>query len=216
MTSLSAATVFLIDDHPAVRQGLSMLLAQAGHRVCGEAGNHAETRAFLDLGQADIAILDLHLGPETGFALIAELSQHGIPVLVYSMFEDMPSIRKVLDCGAMGYVCKREVAGELIRAVEQVLLGRRHLSPVAAASFAAAGGNVPALRGHDLSERERQILELLGQGHGNHEIAERLSLSVRTVESYCARAIDKLGLNGMKALRHYAATSFRRGINVVP
>ena len=216
MTNSSAATVFLIDDHPAVRQGLALLLTQAGHRVCGEAGNHAETRAFLAGGQSDIAILDLHLGPEAGFPLIGELSQHGIPVLVYSMFEDMPSIREVFDCGAMGYVCKREVAGELTRAVEQVLQGRRHLSPVAAASFSAAGGDVPAVRGHDLSERERQILDLLGQGHGNHEIAERLSLSVRTVESYCTRAIDKLGLNGMKALRHYAATTFRRGIHIAP
>ena len=117
MTNSSAATVFLIDDHPAVRQGLALLLTQAGHRVCGEAGNHAETRAFLAGGQSDIAILDLHLGPEAGFPLIGELSRHGIPVLVYSMFEDMPSIREVFDCGAMGYVCKREVAGELTRAV---------------------------------------------------------------------------------------------------
>ena len=216
MTSNSASRVFLIDDHPAVRQGLALLLSQAGHQVCGEAGNHAEVRSFLASGGAEIAILDLHLGPETGFELIGELSRHGIPVLVYSMFEDMPTIRKVLDCGAMGYVCKREVAGELIRAVEKILLRRSHVSPVAAAALAAAGSDFPEFREQELSDRERQILELLGQGYGNHQIAERLDLSVRTVESYCTRAIDKLGLEGMKALRRYAAQNHRLLLTTTP
>jgi DNA-binding NarL/FixJ family response regulator len=216
MTSNSAARVFLIDDHPAVRQGLALLLSQAGHQVRGEAGNHAEVRSLLASGQAEIAILDLHLGPETGFELIGEITAHGIPVLVYSMFEDAPSIRKVLDSGAKGYVCKREVAGELIRAVEKILLGRWHVSPVAEESLSAAGGDLWRFGEKDLSDRERQILELLGQGYGNHQIAEQLALSVRTVESYCTRAIDKLGLEGMKELRRYSVQNHRLPMTPAP
>ena len=210
MNRCAAPSVFLIDDHPAVRQGLALLLSQAGHQICGEAGNQAEVHAFLGTGKADVAVLDLHLGPETGFDLIAVLARQGIPVLVYSMFEDMPSIREVFAQGAMGYVCKREVAGELIQAVDRVLQGGRHLSPVALNALSAAGACVSELSGQELSDRERQILELLAQGFGNHEIAERLKLSVRTVESYCTRAIDKLALEGMKALRRYALKHYRR------
>ena len=86
----------------------------------------------------------------------------------------------------------------------------------AAAALAAAGSDFPEFREQELSDRERQILELLGQGYGNHQIAERLDLSVRTVESYCTRAIDKLGLEGMKALRRYAAQNHRLLLTPTP
>lgn len=209
MSSKLASKVLLIDDHPAVRQGLALLLSQAGHQIVGEAGCQAEVAAFLDSGRADIAVLDLHLGPETGFDLIPVLSRHGIPVLVYSMFEDLPTVREVLECGAQGYVCKREVAGELVLAVGRILEGGRHVSPVAEQALSGEANGGADSNGQDLSDRERQILELLGQGYGNHEIADCLKLSVRTVESYCTRAIDKLSLDGMKALRRYAAQHHR-------
>ena len=210
MDDTGMAGVLLVDDHPAVRQGLALLLSQAGYRVCAEAGSAAEVHAFLDRERARVAILDLHLGQEAGFELIGTLHSAGIPVLAYSMFEDVASVREAFACGAQGYVCKREVADELLSAVHCILMGKQHVSPVAVAALTAFPSAAPSVSGQELSERERQIIELLGQGFGNHEIATRLSLSVRTIESYCARAIDKLGLGGMKELRRYAALTFRR------
>lgn len=208
----SPASIFLIDDHPAVREGLALLLAQDSHIICGEAGNCAEARARLSDCQADVVLLDLHLGKESGMDLIGELRQSGIRVLVYSMYEDAGMIRQVFANGANGYVCKREVSGELVSAVRAVLQGERHVSPVAAQSLVDTMINLESSP-HEpvLSEREQQIIILLGQGCTNHDIADELKLSVRTVETYCARAIEKLSLDGMKGLRRFAIEHLRQG-----
>lgn len=197
--------ILLIDDHPAVRHGLALLLALDDHEVCGEAGNRAEMLQQLDACQPQMALLDLQLGNQNGLDLIDDLRQRAIPVLVYSMHEDAKTISGVFARGAQGYVCKREVSDILLNAVRAVLSGQRHLSPLAAQNL--AGGLIAAQSagsGGELSEREQQIIELLGRGCGKQEIAERLAISVRTVESYCTRAIDKLSVNGMKELRRYA------------
>lgn len=207
----TGSRIFLIDDHPAVRQGLAMLLAHDGHHVCGEAASRQETLLRIAAADADLALLDLMLGGENGLDLIDDLHRHGVAVLVYSMHEDAYTVGQVYARGADGYVSKREVADELLKAVSTVLAGRRHVSPLAALSLA---GSVIAARTSvsevPLSEREQQILRMLGQGCGNQEIGEKLMISVRTVESYCARAIDKLGLDGMKELRRLAIRRLRR------
>ena len=206
--SAESARVFLIDDHPAVRQGLALLLAQENHTIAGEAGSMEEARRLLSSCQVDVALLDLLLGEESGLDLIEELRLAGIPVLVYSMYEDASTIRRVFAHGANGYVCKREVSDALLQAVSEVLCGNSHLSPLAAHSLASAPAGT-ACDAVALSERELQILALIAQGCGNQEIADQLALSVRTVESYCARAIEKLCLDGMKALRRYAIQNHR-------
>lgn len=210
-----SARILLIDDHPAVRQGLALLLAQDQHQVCGEAGCRDELLQQLATCQADIALLDLLLGDQSGLDLIDDLREQGIPVLVYSMFEDAETIRQAFAFGAQGYVCKREVSDSLLNAVREVLEGGRHVSPFAAQSLSDSLLSPEALSGEvALSEREQEIIELLGRGCGNQDIADELKLSVRTIESYCARAIDKLGLDGMKELRRHAIKISRRSDSI--
>jgi len=205
-----SARIFLIDDHPAVRFGLAQLLSMDQHLVCGEAASRSEMLQWLEGGSADLALLDLSLGDENGLDLIDDLRQQGIPVLVFSMHEDAGTIRQVFARGVRGYVCKREVSDCLREAVRVVLEGGRYVSPLAAQSLAIELLETVPADEQALSERELQILDLFAQGSSNPDVAEALSLSVRTVESYCARAIEKLGVNGMKELRRFAIQGAHR------
>lgn len=206
----SGVRIFLADDHPAVREGLTLRLLQEGFVVCGEAENRAMLLAGIDASRADIALVDLTLCGENGLDLIADLRIRGIPVIVYSMHEDAETVRLALDRGACGYVAKRETSAVLVEGVRLVLAGQRYLSPRVAAALEASPPLVPAAgQAVALSERESQILELLSQGEANTEIASALGVSVRTVESYYARILVKLHLDGMKALRKYAIRQYR-------
>jgi len=193
--------VFLADDHPAVRQGLSLLMAQEDIVVCAEAETCAETLAGIDTAGADVAVLDLSLGEESGLDLISELIDRGVPVLIYSMHEDPGLVEQCFQRGASGYVSKRDEAFALPRAIRDVQSGNRHISP-RIAQLLASRLLKPAVL--PLSAREMQIMTMLGQGDSNKDIAAELGLSVRTVESYFARIMEKIGLEGMKELRKHA------------
>ena len=204
------ARIFLADDHPAVREGLTLRLLQEGFVVCGEAENRATLLAGIDDSRADIALLDLTLCEESGLDLIADLCARAIPVLVYSMHEDAETVRRALQRGAGGYVAKRETSAVLVDGVRRTLAGERYLSPRIAAALDAALEHEPAPgQAALLSERERQTLTLLAQGNANTEIADALGVGVRTVESYCARILVKLDLDGMKTLRKYAIRQYK-------
>ena len=202
--------IFLADDHPAVREGLTLRLLQEGFVVCGEAENRASLLAGIDASRADIALVDLTLCEENGLDLIADLRARDIPVLVYSMHEDADTVRLALDRGACGYVAKRETSAVLLDGVRCVLAGQHYLSPRVAAALAASPPQEPAAGlAVALSDREGQILTRLSLGEGNIEIASALGVSVRTVESYYARILVKLHLDGMKALRKYAIRHYK-------
>jgi DNA-binding NarL/FixJ family response regulator len=197
--------ILLVDDHPAVRFGLEQLLSLDKQRIFSTAGHREEMQQQLDAGPVDLAIIDLNLGRENGLDLIEDLRILNIPVLVYSMHEDARTIRLAFARGAQAYVCKREDAKSLLDAVNALLTGISHISPLAAQRLACEAIDSQQMAANvDLSEREKQIIALLGQGRTNTEIGELLSISIRTVESYCARAIEKLGLAGMKELRRHA------------
>ena len=195
--------LFLVDDHPLVRAGLAHLLQASGFVVAGEAGSSAETLAHPALATKPLVIVDLSLGDETGVDLIKCLRLRGLSVLVYSMHEGAQVIRNALEAGAGGYVTKREAAQSLAEAIRAVGAGSRYLSPRAAAAIEEP----TPLDG--LSGQQRQLYRLLGQGCANEEIARQLNISVRTLESYCARMIDKLGLQGVKELRQQAIRDAR-------
>ena len=190
--------IFLVDDHPLVRAALAQLLAGAGFQPEGQAGGSAEALAHPALAASQLVVVDLALGDESGIELIKELRARGLAVLVYSMHEGSSAIRRALEAGAGGYVTKREAAESLAAAIRAVLAGDRYLSPRAEAALRES----TPLDG--LSGQQQQIYRLLGRGAANEDIARQLGISVRTLESYCVRIMDKLGAQGIKELRRRA------------
>lgn len=206
-----SAGVMLIDDHPAFRQGVALLLSQAGYRICGEAGNQRDVHSFLEKSSAELALLDISLAEENGLELIPYLRQADVAVLVYSMHEDPDGIKRAFNTGALGYVTKRETADVLLEAIAAVVDGERYVSPRCALSIAnrvLSGSQTNCDAG--LSEREKQVLRMLGTSEPIVEIAATLAISSRTVESYLSRIMDKLNLVGMKELRRYAVRTMNK------
>ena len=205
MSAEQKTSVFLVDDHPMVRAGLAQLLQSSGFTVTGEAGSGPETLAHPALSERPLVIVDLSLGEDSGIELIRRLCRLGIAVLVYSMHEGAQTIRHALEAGAGGYATKRDAAESLIEAVHTVHAGSRYLSPRAHAALQTASP-VDAM-----SDRQREIYRLMGRGCPNEEIARHLGISVRTLESYCVRIMDKLGVQGTKELRQLAIREAANG-----
>jgi DNA-binding NarL/FixJ family response regulator len=152
-------------------------------------------------------VLDLSLASENGLDLLPRLSAlpSRIPVLVYSMHEDPLHVRRALAAGAAGYVTKNSDADHLVAGIRAVALGGRYLDPPAARAVRDdPAALLPADPERALSERELKVFRLLGEGFGASEIATRLGISRKTVESYFQRIMNKLGLEGMKALHRHA------------
>lgn len=198
MKTSAKPLVFLVDDHPLVRNALAQLLAGAGHALAGQAGDVRETLAHPALAASRLAVVDLALGEASGLDLIGQLRERGVAVLVYSMHEGSNVVRRALEAGAAGYVTKRDAAQALLDAVRTVLGGGRYLS--ARAETALRELNPLDL----LSGQQQQVYRLLGRGLSNDDIAKQLDIGVRTLESYCVRIQDKLGLPGIKELRRQA------------
>jgi len=195
----------LIDDHPAIRKGLEILLGTRRHQICAEANNVAEARAILEAREFDIALLDLTLQDGSGFDLLPDLERLDVAALVYTMHEEAELIERAFRCGAMGYVSKQEDADILFEAIDTVAAGKRYLSPCGGQCLEVneAEGRLE----DSLSDREKQIFVLMGQGFGNTEIAEKLGLSRRTVETYCNRMAKKFDFDGRKELRKFAIST---------
>jgi DNA-binding NarL/FixJ family response regulator len=197
--------VLLVDDHPAVREGLALLLAPEGIEVCAEAGGRADALARVEERPPDLAIVDLSLDGEDGLALISDLHRRAVPVLVYSMHTDARRVGTAFEAGALGYVTKRAFHGILVQGIREVAAGRRFVSPGAAAALAGSlAGSPPEDAVQNLSPHERSVYELLGQGQNTFDIAAALHVSSHTVESYYERIKVKLDLNGMHELRRHA------------
>lgn len=203
MTTTAPTRILLIDDHPAVTNGLRVLLSQDNHTICGEAINVCEAQDFLASTQPDLILLDLSLGEDSGLGLLAETQRRGLPALIYSMHEDAQTISLALERGATGYVSKRDTSEALLLGVRQALSGERFLSPRAEASLERARQEAGG-EGQPLSERERQVLQCLARGDTTAEIGESLGVSPKTVESYYQRMMNKLAISGLRALRKHA------------
>lgn len=198
---MTPARILLLDDHPAVRQGIGILLESRGYAVGGEAATRDAALALLADAAFDLAIVDLSLESGSGLDLLADLAAGAVPALVYSMHEDPQTVALALRQGARGYVTKRDEPGDLLCGVAAVLRGERFLAPRAARVLDAGNGSNGEAA---LSERERQVLEMTGEGQSNAEIAFALGIGPRTVETYHARIAEKLGLSGVRDLRKYA------------
>jgi DNA-binding NarL/FixJ family response regulator len=204
-TAFPPIRVLLVDDHPGVREGLALLLVPEGIGVCAEAAGRAEALARAKERRPDVAIVDLSLQSEDGLPLITDLHQRGIPVLVYSMHNDAHRVESAFAAGALGYVTKRALPRVLVQGIRELAVGRRFVCPVAAAALAESLTGSPAEDAvQKLSPNERKVYELLGKGADIFDIAAALHISDHTVESYYARILVKLSLNGMYELRRHA------------
>jgi len=200
-------TVFLVDDHPLVREWLTNLInRQRNLTVCGEAESGPQALQAIVALKPDVAIVDISLKDSSGIELIKHLKQScpSVAVLVLSMHEESHYAARALRAGARGYVMKRETTRKVIAAIRQVLEGRLYISDKIAAAMATAFVEGKSLASHSpaeqLSDRELEVFELLGQGRGTRQTAEALGVGVKTVQAYCARIKEKLDLSSATEL----------------
>jgi DNA-binding NarL/FixJ family response regulator len=201
--------VFLVDDHPLVREWLTTLLNQITDlRVCGEAAGAEKAIEGIRATKPDIAIIDLALPEGSGLALIKSIKAEipGTAVVVLSMHDERMYAERAFRAGARGYVMKGESTSSIAAAIRDVLDGKLHLSPRMQAVFAErfAGGDIPDLHTpiKKLSDRELEVFRLLGQGYETRRVAQSLNVSIKTVQAYCARIKEKLQLaNASELLR---------------
>jgi DNA-binding NarL/FixJ family response regulator len=201
--------IVLADDHSVVRAGLKALIdAEPDMEVVGEADDGVEVLAEADRARPDVVVLDLSMPRLNGLDAAQQLREraHELRVLVLSVHEDATYLRRALEAGANGYVLKRAAAESLIGAIREVGAGKVYLDPALGAALAeSVVGSRKAAGDHAaLSEREGAVLRLIAQGYSNKEIAAQLDLSVKTVETYKARAMEKLNLGSRVDIVRYA------------
>ena len=194
-------TVLLADDHAVLRSGLRLLIdKQDDLEVVGEAGNGAEALLLAADLQPDIILLDINMPEVDGLQTLPQLKEQAphSRVLILTMHDDVGYLQQALKAGAAGYVLKRAVDTELLMAIYAVLRGERPVHPAMTQKLIDSMTETPETTETDswrqLSEREYGVLRLVALGYTNLEIGEELFLSVKTVETYRARGMEKLGL----------------------
>ena len=200
-------SVLIIDDHALVRTGLRLLLADAGDIVVvGEAATGEDGLAMARRLRPDVALCDLHLPGISGLEVTARIARGGwgTRVLVVSVLEDGPMPKRLLEAGADGYVGKNCDAAELVRAVRTVASGRRYLAGAIAQALALSGVDGAGTPFDALSARELEVAMLLLRGMRQEDIARRLSLSAKTVNTHKSRLFGKLGIRDSIALARMA------------
>jgi DNA-binding NarL/FixJ family response regulator len=199
--------VFIVDDHPLVREGLSNLInEQADLVVCGEAEDAAQALAGIGVARPDLALIDISLKTASGLELVKDLGVHfpAVALIVLSMHDDLLYAERALRAGARGYVMKRETTKDVLTAIRRVLQGDVYVSERVMTAMARRLGTprkgAASTPVEQLSDRELEIFRLLGQGRTTSQIAEDLHLSLKTVQAYCARAKEKFGVSSLGEL----------------
>lgn len=199
----AATRVFIVDDHGVMRMGLRQLLIRRGFDVCGEAETADDALARIEITRPDVALVDLSLGRDDGMSLLGRINSSvpEVNLIVYSMHDDPFYIHKAMAAGAKGYVTKDDASSHLIEAIKAVISGKRFFSDSVAGKLAdkAAVAETAVL-----SKRERDVFELLGEGFSIREIADKLSLSHKTVETHCGNLKRKLRAETMRELSRKA------------
>ncbi len=198
--------VFLVDDHPAMRQGLKELINQETDLiVCGEAGDISSALDGIQKAKPDIAIVDLTLKESSGLDLVKDLKIRftSLPVLILSMHNEALYAERSIRAGARGYIMKEATTENIVVAIRRVLGGDIYLSPDVSSKMLKKMAGVQAGDAdlvESLSDRELEVFKLIGQGLRTRDIAERLHLSVKTVESYREHIKIKLALDNAAKL----------------
>ncbi|MDW8343702.1 MAG: response regulator transcription factor [Verrucomicrobiae bacterium] len=198
--------IVLADDHEVVRRGVrSLLESKPGWEVCGEASNGREAVELVRRLKPDVVVVDLSMPELNGLEAVRQMCrlQPRPAVVVFSMHDAEQLVRDVLQAGALGYVLKSEAAQHLVAAVESVRAGKPYFAgPVARTVL---DGFLKAERSAEtLTTREREIIQLVAEGQSNKDIARRLGISVKTVETHRAALMRKLGLRDVTDVVRYA------------
>lgn len=200
--------ILVADDHEIVREGVRRVFAEEPDlAVAGEAADGPAVLERVREEEWDLVLLDLSMPGAEGLETVRRILTHqpDLPVLVFSIHPEEHLARQLLQVGARGYVEKEVDSAELVRAVRQVLDGQRYVSPSLASRLAEMlSGEAAEEPHHVLSEREVQVLRLLGEGHEVGEIAEELCLSPKTVSTYRSRMLDKMDMESKAELIRYA------------
>jgi two-component system invasion response regulator UvrY len=199
--------VFVVDDHALVRAGMRMILAgETDIEVVGEADCGEDALPQIRKLKPDVVLCDLHLPGVSGLEVTERIlkGQQGTRVIVVSVLEDGPMPKRLLEVGASGYVGKGGDASELLRAVREVARGKRYLANSVAQNLALYGVDGDGSPFDALSARELEVAMLLTQGLRQEDIAKRLSLSAKTVNTHKTRLFEKLGIHDSIALTRLA------------
>jgi DNA-binding NarL/FixJ family response regulator len=199
--------VFIVDDHPLVREGLTNLInGQDDLIICGEAKNSAQALDGIMQAHPDVALIDISLENESGLELVKQLGSQfpQVALIVLSMHDEALFAERVLRAGARGYVMKHETSKSVLASIRRVLGGGVYVSERIVNRIARRAGSarepVASSPVERLSDRELEIFRLLGQGRTTSQIAADLNLSLKTVQAYCARAKEKFGVTSLTEL----------------
>jgi two-component system, NarL family, invasion response regulator UvrY len=199
--------ILLVDDHPIVRHGIRQVLTSAFHpALVGEAANAEEGLNEARGTEWDVLVLDLTLPGTSGLDLLKDLRREcpSLPVLVLSMHPPDQFARRAMNAGAAGYLTKDSAPTELVKAVTEVMSGRRYLNPAVLDELVLQHQSDVSPRLHDLlSDREYQVLRMIASGLTVTQVATRLSLSVKTISTYRARLLEKMNMRTTAELMHY-------------
>jgi len=201
------ATVFIVDDHPLVRDWLTRLINdEEDLEVCGSADNADEASQAIARLRPRISVIDIGLQGKSGLELIRNLTDQNPEqnILVLSMHDEAVYAHRAFRSGARGYVNKRQTADEVVVAIRRILAGGIYVNEAFAESLTMGLNRQRSASSEDeitlLSDRELEVFRLLAAGRVNSEIAEDLSVSLKTVQSYCARIKEKLNLRNATEL----------------
>jgi DNA-binding NarL/FixJ family response regulator len=204
--------VLIADDHAVVAEGLKHLIdAQTDMQVLAIAGDGREAVRQTEELRPDVVVMDLSMPELNGADATRVILEQdpGRRVIVLSMYAEHEYVRRALKSGALGYVVKRSAAKDVVDAIRAVHAGQRYVSPLVGDALGEGGRGDKDDRLARLSTREREVLQLLAEGRTGSEIAQRLSLSPKTVETYRARLVEKLGIRDVAGLVRFA---IQRGI----
>jgi DNA-binding NarL/FixJ family response regulator len=199
--------ILLVDDHAVVRDGIKRIFAErSGEALFGEASSAHEALSLIREELWDVVVLDISLGGRNGLEVLKEIKKTHpkLPVLILSMHSEEQYARRAFKAGASGYITKSSSRTEIVNAINKVIMGRKYVSPIFAEKLV-----VDIERGIDgpphaiLSDREFEVMGLIGSGKTVTEIAEILSLSDRTISTYRARILEKMKMKTNAELIRY-------------
>lgn len=200
--------ILIVDDHPVVRKGLTQILYEEPDvEIAAEAKTAAESLAMVREKEWDVVVLDITLPDRSGLEALKDIKalRPHLPVLILSMHPEDQYALRVLKAGAAGYVNKDSASEELVKAVRKVVGGGRYVSTFMAEKLATVvGGDYERPLHESLSDREFQVMCMLASGRRLKEVAEELCLSVKTVSTYRARVLEKMGMESNAELTYYA------------